>query len=103
MPSSDVLDYIEGLKDEADALTILSTLRRGLSCRQVETDNSPMRAIHDDNNTHNAQEWQEQNPVAYPGTTTRDIRLFEKEPYRGLTLSPGQKPQADTWVQISWH
>ena len=96
LPSSDALEYIEGLKDEADALTILSTLRRGLTCRQPESDDSTVAPITGDDTKPTTQEWQKRNPMAYPGTAGRDANLFQKDPYRGLTRSPGHNFHADT-------
>ncbi|KID83776.1 N-terminal fungal transcription regulatory domain-containing protein [Metarhizium guizhouense ARSEF 977] len=96
MPTKEALQYIEGLKDEEDALTILSTLRKGLSCRQTEVDNSTAVPVSNDDDKPTPQEWQIQNPIAYPGTAGRDTNLFQKDPYRGLTKSPGHDFHADT-------
>jgi hypothetical protein len=83
-------------EDEEDALTILSTLRKGLSCRQTEVDNSTAVPVSNDDDKPTPQEWQIQNPIAYPGTAGRDTNLFQKDPYRGLTKSPGHDFHADT-------
>jgi hypothetical protein len=96
MPTTEALEYIEGLKDEEDALTILSTLRKGLSCRLAEVDNSTTVPVSDDDNKPTLQEWQIQSPIAYPGTAGRDTNLFQKDPYRGLTRSPSHNFHADT-------
>ena len=96
MPTTEALEYIEGLKDEQDALTILSTLRKGLSCRLAEVDNSTALQVSDDDNNPTLQEWQIQSPMAYPGTAGRDTNLFQKDPYRGLTRSPGHDFHADS-------
>lgn len=95
LPTTDAIQYIEGLKGEADALTILSTLRQGLTCRQPEVDNSTA-SVSTDNDKPTPQEWQTQNPMAYPGTAGRDTNLFQKDPYRGLTQSPGYNLHAVT-------
>ncbi|KAF5127210.1 hypothetical protein E5D57_003301 [Metarhizium anisopliae] len=96
MPTTEALQYIEGLKDEEDGLTILSTLRKGVSCRQAQVDIPTATSVSIDDGKTTPQEWQMQNPMAYPGTAGRDTNLFQKDPYRALTEPRGHNFYADT-------
>ncbi|KAK2593871.1 hypothetical protein QQS21_008421 [Conoideocrella luteorostrata] len=84
LPTSEAIQYLHGLKEESDALTILSTLRQGLTCKQLEADNVEANPVLDDDGQATQQEWRTQNPTAYPGARDRDTNLFQKQPYLGL-------------------
>ncbi|KAK2609203.1 hypothetical protein QQS21_002285 [Conoideocrella luteorostrata] len=83
LPSAETLQYLDELKNEADAAKILSTLRGGLTSKQPEADTStraPNTDINDPiNATTSSPGWQTPYPKAYPGIAGRYVDVFQTD------------------------